>query len=535
MTGKPTYEELEQRVKRLEQTEEALTESEDKYKEMVNLLPQGIFEFDSQENLTFTNKHLYDLFGYSKNDCENGCDLYQLLIPEDRDRVKENIMRILGGEEFEIAEYTGLRKDRSTFPIITYTNKIIKNNKVAGLRGIIVDVTERMQLEEQLRQSHKMEAIGTLAGGIAHDFNNMLGVIIGNAELAMDDVPEWNPARHNLEEIKTASLRSRDVIKQILSFSKKTNPKQKPVKINPIIKDCLKFLRSTIPTSIEIRKTIPDESGIISADSPQIHQVIMNLCTNAAHAMSENGGIMEVSLSVIDIGKNEVKQNIELNQGQYVKITVSDTGHGISKKHLDRVFDPYFTTKEVGEGSGIGLSVVHGIVKSHDGAISVESNYGNGTTFNVFLPVIEEEPAIEEEIDTTIPTGIERILLVDDEKAIVNLTSKMLERLGYTVTAKTSSTDMLETFRYQPDNFDLIISDMSMPNITGDKLAKELQQIKPDIPIILCTGYSERINEEKAKSIGVRALVMKPIVKSVLAKTIRNVLDKNLGIFPDIS
>jgi CheY-like chemotaxis protein len=243
--------------------------------------------------------------------------------------------------------------------------------------------------------------------------------------------------------------------------------------------------------------------------------------------MSENGGIMEVSLSVFDIGKDEATQDIELNQGKYVKITVSDTGHGIPKEHLDRIFDPYFTTKEVGEGSGIGLSVVYGIVKSYDGAISVDSEYGKGTTFNVFLPVVEKEPAFEEETDTTMPTGYERILFVDDEESIADMTGQMLKRLGYTVTVKTSSMDTLETFRAQPDNFDLIISDMSMPGITGDKLAKELQTVRPNIPIILCTGYSERINDEKAKSIGVRALVMKPIVKNELAKTIRKVLDGN--------
>jgi CheY-like chemotaxis protein len=370
-----------------------------------------------------------------------------------------------------------------------------------------------------------MESIGTLAGGIAHDFNNIINIILINTELAIDDVPEWHPARYSLEEAKKACFRARDLVQHLLSFSMKTNPERKLIKINPVIKDCLKFLRSSIPTSIEIRETIPDESGIISADPSQINQVMLNLCTNAAHAMSENGGIMEVSLSVIENGKNEANQNIELNQCQYVKITVSDTGHGITKEHLDRVFDPYFTTKKVAEGSGIGLSVVHGIVKNHNGVISVESEYGKGTTFNVFLPVVEKKAASEEETDTTIPTGNERILFVDDEKSIANPTSRMLERLGYTVTVKASSTDTLEAFRTQPDNFDLIISDTTMPNMTGDKLAKELLQIRPDIPIILCTGFSEKINDEKAKSIGVRALVMKPIVKSVLAKTIRKVLD----------
>ncbi len=255
-----------------------------------------------------------------------------------------------------------------------------EKGNITGIVLVFRDITDfkqaesdRQKMESQLRQSQKMESIGTLAGGIAHDFNNILSIMIGNTELAMDDVPEWNLARNNLEEVKIAGLRAKDVVQQLLSFSRKTDPKRKPVKISPIIKDFLKFLRSSIPTSIEIRKSIPDESGTILADPTQVHQVMMNLCTNAAHAMSENGGIMDVSLSVIEIGKDEINQSMELNRGQYVKVTVSDTGNGIAKEHLDRIFDPYFTTKEVGKGSGIGLSVVHGIVKSHNGAISIDS------------------------------------------------------------------------------------------------------------------------------------------------------------------
>ncbi len=348
---------------------------------------------------------------------------------------------------------------------------------------------------------------------------------MGNTELAIDDVPEWNPARHNLEEITQASLRAKDIVQQLLSFTRKSDQKQKPIEISPVIKECLKFIRSTTPANIEIIRTVYDESGIISADPTQIHQVMINLCTNAAHAMSENGGVMGVGLSCIEINKGEAIKDIELNQGRYVKITVSDTGQGIAEEHLSRIFDPYFTTKEVGKGSGIGLSVVHGIVKNHNGAISIDSEYGKGTTFNLFFPVAGKDAASKKENDNAISTGTERILFVDDEQAIANVTSQILERLGYTVTTRTSSVDTLETFKARPDSFDLVISDMTMPEITGDKLAKQLKQIRPDIPIILCTGFSDRIDDEKAKSIGVTALVMKPIVKSVLAKAIREILD----------
>ncbi len=511
--------------------EEALKESEKKYKMLFQNTDMPITFWDAEMRLLLTNISGAKNLGNTPKEIV-GKTIHEILpdISEKAVQRFKSIFKSGVGNEFEdlIEMPTGIG---SWYKSNMQPVKDV-NGKTIAIQVIAQDATKQKQAEEekrrmknQLQQARKMEAIGTLAGGIAHDFNNMLSIILGNTELAMDDVPEWNPARHNLEEIKTASLRSKEIVKQLLSFSKKSDPKQKPVNISPIIKDCLKFLRSSIPANIKIHRTIPDKSGIISADPTQIHQVMLNICTNAAQAMSENGGIMDVSLSSVEIGKDETIQNIELNQGQYVKITVSDTGYGIAKEHLDRVFDPYFTTREVGEGSGIGLSVVHGIVKSHDGAISVDSEYGKGTTFNVFLPVVEKEPALEEETDTTIPKGNERILFVDDETSIVDMTSQTLERLGYTVTAKTSSTDALETFRTRPDNFDLIISDMTMPEITGDKLAKELQKIHPEIPIILCTGHSERIDDEKAKSIGVRALVMKPIVKSVLAKTIRKILD----------
>ncbi len=513
----------------------ALRESKDRLKLALDVTNSGIWDFNPY---TFTDMHYNDtwfkMLGYEPDELPHTAETWmKLLHPEDLAQTKQKLQDHIEGRSEYSSDFR-MRTKSNDYRWIHSVGKIISwdnDGHPQRMIGIHTDINKRkryeddkIKLQKQIQQSQKMEAIGTLAGGIAHDFNNMLGVILGNAELAMDDVSEWNPARHNLEEIKAAGLRSKDVVKQLLNFSKKTNPQRKPVSISPIIKDSLKFLRSSIPENIEIRRTIPDESGIISADPTQIHQVMMNLCKNAAQAMSENGGIMGVCLSVIDIGKDEVIQNIKLNPGQYVKISVSDTGHGVAKEHLDRIFEPYFNPKKVGRGSGIGLSVVHGIVKNHNGVISVDSENGKGTTFNVIFPAVEEDPVIEETA-TTIRTGNERILFVDDEKSIADMASQMLERLGYTVTAKTSSTEMLETFRNNPDNFDLIISDMCMPNLAGDKLAKEIVQIRPNIPIILCTGYSEKIDDKKAKSIGFKALVLKPIVKSVFAKTIRKVLD----------
>jgi PAS domain S-box-containing protein len=384
---------------------------------------------------------------------------------------------------------------------------------------------ERERLEEQLRQSHKMEAIGTLAGGIAHDFNNMLGIILGNTELAIDDVPEWNPARLNLKEIKIASFRAKDVVRQLLSFARKTDQKRKPVKINPIITDVLKLLRSSIPTSIEIRSNIPKESQIIFADPTQINQIMINLCTNAAQAMEEDGGILEISLDSMSLDESTAQPN-PLSLGQYVKLTVNDTGHGIAPEIKDRIFDPYFTTREFGKGSGMGLAMVHGIVMNHDGAITVESEVGKGTTFNIFFPIVRREPVPEITIDEDLPTGKERILFVDDEESIVKMGRQRLERLGYKVESTTSPIEALELFRSKPDQFDLVITDLTMPKMTGDKLVKEILNIRSEMPIILCTGFSEKINGEKAKEIGAFGYIEKPVDKRDLAVAVRRVLDK---------
>ena len=401
------------------------------------------------------------------------------------------------------------------------------------LYSIVYDITARKKAEEekaaleaQLLHAQKMESIGTLSGGIAHDFNNLLGIILGNAELAMEDVPEWHPAKYNLNEIRTASLRARDVVKQLLSFGRKTDPKQRPVKLVQIVEDALKFLRSSIPTSIEIHQNIPnDTDNTILADSTQINQVMINLFTNAAHAMEDTGGVITIGIENIYLDQISAPFYPDLLPGNYVKLTVSDTGTGIDHEIKDRIFDPYFTTKEVGKGTGIGLSVVHGIVKSHNGAISVDSKFGKGTTFSILFPVAEEEAVIETEPVEKLPTGNERILIVDDEESMVEIGRRRLERLGYQVEARTNPIEALELFRADPDQFDLVITDMTMPHITGDKLVKEILKIRPDMPTILCTGFSEKIDEEKAKEIGIRQYIEKPFDRGTLSRLVRKVLD----------
>jgi two-component system, cell cycle sensor histidine kinase and response regulator CckA len=310
-----------------------------------------------------------------------------------------------------------------------------------------------------------------------------------------------------------------------LSFSRKESQVRVPLEVNNILQEALKFLRATIPTTIEIKESYDIKNGIILADATQLHQVIVNLCTNAAHAMEEQGGILGITLSGQDFSENELNIEPSLKPGSYVRLCVNDTGTGIDQRHLDKIFDPYFTTKEVGKGSGMGLAVVVGIVKSHDGIITVDSKLGEGTTFIVYFPRIEEQSKEEVEVTAPLPVGNEKILVVDDEESIVYMTRRRLELLGYQVTAKTSSIEALELFRSQPDQFDLVITDQTMPGLTGEQLTKEVLRIRPGFPIILCTGYSSKIDAEKADFVGIRAFIMKPVERSELANTVRRILD----------
>jgi len=505
------------------QAEEALRESEEKYRNLFNNAQVGLYRIRiSDGKFVEANDALARMFGY-----EDRADILDAEYVTADNYVdpgtRENLLAILREHgEFRDFEARLYCRNRSV-AWLRYSGRIYPEK--GYIEGIASDITEEKRLEEKLLQAHKMESIGTLAGGIAHDFNNILGIILGNTELAMEEVPEWNPARNFLNEILAASLRARDVVKQILTFSRQRLREMKLVRISPIIKESLKLLRSSIPTTIEIHQNISSESDTVRADPTQINQVLINLCTNAAHAMGERGGVLEVSLKNIEMDEGSAIQYHDLSSGKYVRLTISDTGHGIEPKILERIFDPYFTTKGVGEGSGMGLSVVHGIVKSHCGDISVSSEPGKGTIFHVLFPCIEEEPEPEVEITVEIPRGNERILFVDDEKAMVDTIQPMIEHLGYKVTARASSIEGLEAFRANTDRFDLVITDFTMPNMTGMELAKELLKLRPDIPIILCTGYSQHINEDKAKGNGIRALLMKPVVLSEIANTIRLVLD----------
>ncbi len=395
--------------------------------------------------------------------------------------------------------------------------------------------TENRQLEEQLRHSQRMEAIGTLAGGIAHDFNNILGIIVAYVQLALLDTAEKTKIHRYLREIFQASIRATDLVKQILTFSRQSNQERLPLLIKPIADEALKMMRASLPTTIEIRHNFKSGLTPVLSDPTQIHQVLMNLCTNAGHAMEEHGGVLEVSLDEVVWAAGSPELPVDMQPGRYQILTVRDTGHGMDDSVRERIFDPYFTTKEPGKGTGLGLSVVHGIVRSHDGKIRCTSEPGKGTTFEIFFPTIEEEPQEVVRATDSIPQGNERILFVDDEVALADIGMQMLQSLGYKVVSRTSSSEALETFRRRPDEFDLIVTDNTMPNMTGVELAKRVKRIRPDMPIILCTGFSERILEEKIKAIGITGFLMKPIIRGDIAKVIRQVLERGTGTGPSPS
>jgi len=508
-------------------TEEALQESEERFRSVVNQAADAIFLHDSKGRIIDANQVACTRLGYEKKEL---LTLYVKDIDPDFVERKDHIFFWNELEEKAPIIFEGRhrRKDGSIF-LAEISLSPIKYGKEKVVLALARDISERKHLEAQLQQAHKMEAIGTLAGGIAHDFNNILGIILGNAELAIDDVPEWNPGRLNLDEIRIASLRAKDVVRQLLSFARKTEVKKKPTNIAGIIKETLKLMRSSIPTSIEIRQNIVKEIDTILADPTQINQVLINLCTNAAHAMIEDGGILEVTLKNIDVFENTATGYPDLKPGRYVNLIVSDTGHGISHEKMERIFDPYFTTKEVGKGSGMGLAVVHGIINGHDGTILVESKQGKGTTFSIFFPMIEAQAITESETLKELPSGNETILFVDDEESLIKMGRQILERLGYKVETRTSPIEALELFQSKPHAFDLIITDMAMPKMTGDKLANQVLKKRPDMPIILCTGFSETIDEKTAGEIGLAEYIEKPLNMSDFAFKVRKVLDGHKG------
>ncbi len=388
------------------------------------------------------------------------------------------------------------------------------------------DITDIRKLQSRLQQAQKMESIGNLAGGIAHDFNNILFPIMGLAEMLTEDLPPGSPERVNAQEILHAGKRGADLVKQILAFSRQHEHKLIPTRVQQVMKEVLKLIRASIPTNIEINSHLQQDCGLVLADSIQLHQIGMNLITNAYHAVENINGKIDVEVREITI--KDGLNDLALPPGNYAMLSVADNGVGIQKEHLDKIFDPYFTTKKQDKGTGLGLSVVYGIVKEHKGEIKVVSEPGTGTAFQVYLPLMKISEVAESISEPmAMETGTERILLVDDEAPIAKLVKHMLERLGYSVSIRTSSIEALEAFKAHPDAYNLVITDMSMPHMTGEQLAQKMLTVRPGMPIIICTGFSERLTGDTAKAMGIKGLLLKPVIKSAMAKEIRRVLDES--------
>lgn len=514
--------------------ETALAEGEERLRQLTEHIKEVFWVSAPDQSEIFYVSPLYEtVWGRSCASLfENPRSLWNAVHPLDRERLLTHPSEA-DGAGFQ-GECRIVRPDNSvrwvrtrTFPIRNQYGEILR------LAGVAEDITEQKRVEEaltkterQFRVSSRMESIGTLAGGIAHDFNNILTAIMGYTELALASVPKGSRTQRNLQEVLTAGHRAKHLILQILTFSRQAGQGKKPTPIHMVVRETLKLLRATIPSTIEIRQSLKTEATVL-ADPTHIHQVIINVCINAEYAMRETGGILKIALEDVEVTEDLARMISGLQVGPHVRLTVKDTGLGMTPEVLERMFDPFFTTKPFGEGSGMGMAVAHGIVTGHGGAIVVDSVVNKGTKVEVYLPIVPT-PVWEGVVEQgPLPIGKETILFVDDEETIVRLGKELLTQLGYTVEVYTSSIEALNVFRQDPHRFDLVITDQTMPALTGEALSRELLRIRPDLPIILCTGFSHVMSAEKAKALGIQAYLMKPLAIRDLVPIIRHVLDKS--------
>lgn len=518
----------------MRQAEKAAEEARGFAEKLLQTANVMIVCLDNNGRIQLVNPMVQTLTGYSYDELI-GQNWFDRLVPKEvYPHVWDEFNRLLKGGLPGAFENPILTKSGDERIISWRNSELTQNGTIVGTLSVGIDISQRKAAEKekdllsvQLRRAQKMEAIGTLAGGIAHDFNNILSPIIGYAEIIISDADPGSSIRDCAQEILKAGVRARDLTYQILTFSREKEQEKNPVRIQPVIKEALKLLRASLPSSIKLNQRIDNECGPIHGDTTQIYQVIMNLCTNAYQALKNQKGHIEVVVEPVELTTEDKPQFMELKPGRYVRISVSDNGPGIDPNIIERIFEPYFTTKRMKSGTGLGLSVVHGIVKSHGGALKVYSEPGKGTTFNVYLPRLARVPS-EAVVDQSesIVGGSESILLVDDEEAIVSVVQRTLKRLGYEVTAFTDPRDAVSEFKAHPGAYQLVISDMTMPHMTGLQLAKAIRDGKPKQPIVICTGFSDMINRNRAGQAGVRKLLMKPLVQGELAKTVRAVLDE---------
>jgi PAS domain S-box-containing protein len=554
--------ELEMQNEELRRAQDDLEVSRERYFDLYDLAPVGYVTLSDKGLILETNLKAAELLGMKRNSLVNQ-PLSRFVLPEDEDMLYL-FLRHLSGTSGQKCELRMVRNGSAHFwarleaataedgcgnPLYRIVMTDITERKQAedALKTVHAELEQRVlertaelahaydslkketqdrqRIEQELRQAQKMEALGTLTGGIAHDFNNILAAIIGFAELIHDHVPPESRQAHHATRVLQAGIRGRELVKQLLTFSRKTQQEKKPLQLSGIVEETVTFLRASIPTTISIKTDIQSQSGLILADPAQMRQVLTNLCTNASYAMREKGGALDIALSDLTISPSNGDPS-GMKPGPYVRLVVRDTGTGMPADVMNRIFDPFFTTKKVGEGTGLGLSVVHGIVEQHDGYITVQSKPDRGSVFTLYFPQITGNAETDAVSDGEIPTGSERILFVDDEEALVDMGEDILAGLGYGVTSRTSSKDALALLKEDPFRFDLVITDQTMPEMTGIDLAKEILAIRTDIPIIMCTGFSHLVDADKAAAVGIRAFAMKPLTKREIARTIRKVLDE---------
>ncbi|MCP3922901.1 MAG: PAS domain S-box protein [Desulfobacterales bacterium] len=508
------------------QVEKSLKESEKKYRDLFNEAPIGLYRSTFDGKIISFNSTAAKIFGYNETDE----DIYKVSMgdlyvnPKLRDEFLDKLNS--KGKVFDSEILLRKKNGDKFWGLISAVLQKNKKDNIHYYDGFIYDITETKRLKDQLLQAQKMEAIGTLAGGIAHDFNNILGAIFGYAQLAKIKSSGNHKIEKYIDQIYMASERAKGLVQQILAFSRQTESKKIPVDVGMVVKESLKLLRATIPTTIKIDHNIKSNIGTVQADQIQIHQIVMNICTNAFHAMEDEGGRLDVELGPVKFTSSDSSVYQDIKPGEYLKLTVADTGHGMSADTISHIFEPYFTTKGVGEGTGMGLSTVHGIVKNHQGIIQVYSEPDIGTSFHIFLPLIRKKAEKVTDESDFLQNGNETILFVDDEIYLVEIGKELLSGLGYKVETFNNAADALKYFRLQPDKYDILITDLTMPDMTGDILASEFKKIRPDIPVILCTGFSKKITSENANEMGIDSLLMKPLTIYELSDTIRGLLDE---------
>jgi PAS domain S-box-containing protein len=488
---------------------------------------------NADRTVQLINRKGCEILGYSESEIVGKDWFDNFLLPDMRDEVGRGFEKLVSGNTslMEYYENTIITRDGEE-KLIAWHNTVIygENDEIIGTLSSGSDITdrhraerERQELETQLQHSQRMETIGTLAGGIAHDFNNILFPILGYTDLAMEDIGQDHPTYKNLAQVVKAGHRAKELVEQIMVFSRQMDRDVGPIHLHLIVREALKFIRASLPTTIDIQQNVNIDAGVVTANSTQIHHLLVNLCTNSAHSMRDTGGMLRVELQPFEV--DEATANANLTAGSYARLSVSDTGPGMDEQTKERMFEPFFTTRAVGEGTGLGLSVVHGIVASHNGIITVDSKPNEGTTVTVYFPTVPSEPLpveIPEEVDVT---GDEYVLFVDDEQDILNLGKHMLEKLGYRVTTASHGEEALEVLKAQPMAFDIVVTDQTMPRKTGVELTREIRKIRPDLPVIVITGYSEKVTPEVLAELNISCFLMKPLVGKKIGAAIRRALN----------